>query len=255
VKELWNDPLLRYSNVLDGLFHQAVVLCEADADCRYYNSVLDSVEVEETEARRPQLLITHCGGKHRMPTVVEALRAVSVPVVVIADFDVLREQQPLRGIVENLGGTWSLVEEDWSVVKSALDSDSRAPSKDYVAEKLNELIGGISTPTLQKEDTERIRQLTRAESGWDKAKRAGSAAVPQGQATERMERLLTSLREIGLFVVEVGEMERFVPQVGGHGPGWVNEVHERGLHADEPLTAPRDFVRAVVDFPLISRKS
>lgn len=30
VKELWNDPLLRYSNVLDGLFHDAVILCEAD---------------------------------------------------------------------------------------------------------------------------------------------------------------------------------------------------------------------------------
>jgi hypothetical protein len=147
-KELWNDPLVRYPNVRDGLFHQAVVLCEADADCRYYNSVLDSVEAEETEVRRPQLLFTHRGGKHRMPTVVKALRAVSVPVVVIADFDVLREQQPLRRIVENLGGTWSLVEEDWSVVKSALDSDSRAPSKDYVAERLNELIGGISTPTL-----------------------------------------------------------------------------------------------------------
>jgi len=31
VKELWSDPLLRYSNVLDGLFHDAVVLCESDA--------------------------------------------------------------------------------------------------------------------------------------------------------------------------------------------------------------------------------
>jgi hypothetical protein len=60
---------------------------------------------------------------------------------------------------------------------------------------------------------------------------------------------------MGLFVLEVGEMERFVPQVGGHGPRWVNEVHERELHADEFMTAPREFVRSVVDSPLISRMS
>lgn len=41
VKDLWSDPLLRYSNVLDGLFHDAVVLCESDSDFRYYQAVLD----------------------------------------------------------------------------------------------------------------------------------------------------------------------------------------------------------------------
>lgn len=251
VRELWNDPLLRYSNVLDGLFHEAVVLCEGDADCRFYNSVLDSIEADEEEARRPHLLFTHCGGKHRMPTVIEALRVVSVPVLVVADFDVLRERELLKSIVENLGGEWLSVESDWSVVKATLDSDTRAPSAGYVTEKVKEYLDGVLTPTLQAEDTERIRQLTRAESGWDKAKRSGKTAVPQGEATERLERLLTNLRNIGLFVVEVGEMERFVPEVGGHGPTWVTGVHERGLHADESLTAPREFVRSVAESPII----
>lgn len=36
IRELWNDPLLRYSNVLDGIFHQHVVVCESDGDCRFY---------------------------------------------------------------------------------------------------------------------------------------------------------------------------------------------------------------------------
>ena len=69
--------------------------------------------------------------------------------------------------------------------------------------------------------------------------------VPQGQPTERVERLLANLREVGLFVVEVGELERFAPEVGGHGPTWVNAVHEQGLHANGSLTEARDFVVAV----------
>ena len=120
VKDLWKDPILRYSNILDGLFHEAVVLYESDADCRFYNSILEAVEADEEEAGRPQLVFTHCGGKHRMPAVIEALRAVSVPVRIIADFDVLREERLLAQIVAKLGGDWASLKDYWSVVKSAL---------------------------------------------------------------------------------------------------------------------------------------
>lgn len=247
VKELWKDPLLRYSNIMDGMFHEAVVVCEGDADCRFYASVLSIVEADENEAKRPDLLFTHCGGKARMPTVVEALRAVSVPVRVIADFDVLRDKQPLKKIVENLGGDWSSIEDDWSVVKSALDAETRAPSTAYVREEVLKLLDGIETPTLSKKDVEKIRQLTKGDSGWERTKRSGKSAVPPGQATARLGTLLALLRTIGLFVVEVGQLEGFVPEIGNHGPAWVNEVHERGLHADESLTQARAFVSAVAE--------
>jgi len=35
VSQLWSDPLLRYSLALDGLFHELVIVCEGDADCRF----------------------------------------------------------------------------------------------------------------------------------------------------------------------------------------------------------------------------
>lgn len=130
VRELWRDPLLRYSNVLDGLFHDGVVLCEAAVGVRFYQAVLDPIAAGEPESRRPDLLFTHCGGKARMKTVIEALRAVDVPVRAVADFDVLREKEPLRSIVQGLGGEWASVEDDWRVLKSALDSATRKVSTD-----------------------------------------------------------------------------------------------------------------------------
>lgn len=245
VSDLWKDPLLRYSNVLDGLFHDGVILCEGDADCRFYQSVLDADEQGEDESRRPDLLWTHCGGKARMPTVIGALRAVDVPVRVIADFDIFREEQPLRRIVEGLGGDWSAVQGDWTVVKSALDSDAKAPSTGYVREQVEQVLSEVETPTLSKEDSTNIRQLVRPDSGWDRAKRGGKAEVPQGDASARVERLLDTLRSLGLFVVEVGELERFAPTVPRHGPAWVSAVHEQGLHADGSLPKARTFVSAV----------
>jgi AAA domain, putative AbiEii toxin, Type IV TA system len=52
VKTLWADPLLRYSNVLDGLFHDNVVVCESDADCRFYEAVAVAVAEKEEDNRR-----------------------------------------------------------------------------------------------------------------------------------------------------------------------------------------------------------
>jgi hypothetical protein len=247
IKSLWNDPLLRYSDILDGLFHEAVILCEGDADCRFYASVLDALDEDEDERERPDLLFTHCGGKDRMPMVVGSLRAVSVPVRVIADFDILREKEPLQRIFTMLGGDWPSIEDDWRIVKNSLDNNTKAPSTAWVREELQKLLDNIATQNLTQKDTETIRQLTKSDSGWDQTKRSGTSAVPSGDAAQRISRLLDKLREYGLFVVEVGELERFVPEVGGHGPSWVSTVHEEGWHAAESLTAARSFVREVVE--------
>lgn len=48
--EVWNDPILRYSNVLDGLFYESVVICEGDADCRFYAAVLDDLVFRVTSS-------------------------------------------------------------------------------------------------------------------------------------------------------------------------------------------------------------
>lgn len=139
------------------------------------------------------------------------MRAVNVPIKVIADFDVLRDEQPLRRIVEGLGGVCSAAESDWAVVKARLDSDTKAPTAEFVRERLMELLNSVETTNLQKKHAERIRQIARSDSGWDRAKRAGRSAVPSGDAADGLEKLLTTLRLIGLFVVEVGEPERDSP--------------------------------------------
>jgi len=86
IQELWKDPLLRYSNILDGLFHEKVIIGESDSDARFYSAVMDAVvQNGGEESRRADLMFTHCGGKDRLPTVVRALRAVEVPVKAVAD--------------------------------------------------------------------------------------------------------------------------------------------------------------------------
>ncbi|WP_455833573.1 ATP-dependent nuclease [Pseudarthrobacter siccitolerans] len=250
VKELWSDPLLRYSNVLDGLFHDAVVLCESDSDCRYYAAVLDALRDEGgsqpsgTGVRRPQLLFTHCGGKARMASVVDSLRAAGVPVIVIADFDVLKNAPDVSRLITALGGQFSDVQADLNVISSALTSEVRPVSKIVVEDELHRRLNSISRANLTKSDMDSLRSILRVESGWDRAKRSGIDAIPQGDPSRRSATLLAALADLGLLVVPVGELERFVPAVAGHGPSWVTEVLRQGLHKSSGVAA-REFIGSI----------
>lgn len=248
VRELWRDPLLRYSNVLDGLFHRGVVLCESDSDARFYAAVLDAARADAGVGEH-NLLFTHCGGKQRMPVVLQSLRAVNVPMAVVADFDVLRERPLLERLVQLAGGDWADVEPTWSPVQAAVDNMGAAPLVATVREGLEQVITAAAerSPRLTREDVDRVRNVTRVDDGWSIAKRGGVAVLPGGDASERATALLEQLRESGIFVVDVGELERWAPEIGGHGPSWVVNVLDGARHEDPELPA-RGFMHRVDAF-------
>jgi hypothetical protein len=246
VRELWSDPLLRYSDILTGLFHDAVVLCESDADCRYYASVRDQLNPETGSQRRSEILFTHCGGKARMHTVVTALNAVDVPVVVVADFDILRDVGDIERTFSALGGDWQSLAPKRNVLNSALVAETRPLKSGATKEALLELFDD-SAEILSAQIIVQMKKLLKVDSGWDKVKRSGLAGVPQGDASAAAVELLNQLKVFGLFVVPVGELERFAPGIGGHGPAWVNAVLEQRLH-ESPSTEATTFVSEIEQF-------
>lgn len=246
IKELWGDPLLRYSNILDGLFHESVVVCEADADCRFYSAILDATMAGNTDdAKRPDLMFTHCGGKARLPVVIRALREVDVPVRAVADFDVLSEEEPLKTIAEALGIDWAAIQPDWRQVKNAVDSKKPDLSTDEVRKEIGELLSAVTTTIFPPRTKADIQTVLKRTSPWAHAKLVGKAFVPSGDPSKACERLLSNLRAGGLHVVEVGELEGYVRTEGGHGPKWVNAVLTRELATDPELEAARKFVQAL----------
>ena len=100
---------------------------------------------------------------------------------------------------------------------------------------------------LTPKDVEGLRAILKAETGWDKAKRAGLSIIPQGTAAGAAQSLVVKGKSAGLFIVPVGELERFVPAVGGHGPAWVNEVLARRLH-ESPSPEAASFITDIDSF-------
>jgi energy-coupling factor transporter ATP-binding protein EcfA2 len=253
VRELWSDPLLRYSNIFDALFHEAVVVCEADSDCRFYSAMLKAaLTTRSSDSKQPDLMFTHCGGKARLPLVVRALRELDVPVHVVADFDVLSDEYILKSIVEGLGADWSTFSVDWKIVKSAIDGKRPELDAAQVRSELLKVLDAVVTTELPEKSRLELQSVIRRSNAWSIAKVGGKAFVPSGDPSKACDRLLTGLRRIGLHVVEVGELEGFARTVGGHGPKWVNEVLSKDLVNDPELSQARHFSLSLIEEPVLS---
>ncbi|MFT3889370.1 MAG: AAA family ATPase [Arachnia sp.] len=197
IQQVWADPVLRYSNVLQGLFHRQVVVCESDGDCRFFGAALDDVaQATNRRAVADDVLFVPAGGKQRVAAIATALSRLNVKSRAIVDFDVFRERKNLRGIVESVGGVWS-----------------DEISTDYTT---------MMRPIGQQELTEQI-------------KNQGLAAVPAGEPNAAAQRLLAALSEMGVHVVPVGEMEGFDRTQSLHGAVWVSNAIEAGVHKSQPV--------------------
>ena len=239
---IWNDPLLKYSNIMASLFHKEVVLCESDSDCKFYSLVNDYIKhAEETFS---ETLFIHCSGKHRMARITEALRSLNVSVKLISDIDVFNDQTVFRGIVEAYGIEWSSIETKYNVFVSNLHSPN---DKIKRADFLHEWNSLTSTAEfLSNTEIEKLTKALKKTSKWAQLKEAGFAAVPKGNAYAAVKDIRAVLEAHGIFVVPVGELECFIKEIGGHGPEWVNKVIETYPDfSDEVYDEARKFIKSM----------
>ncbi|WP_253997768.1 ATP-dependent nuclease [Myxococcus qinghaiensis] len=249
IRTLWDDPILRFSNTLDGLFHEQVVLCEADGDCRFYAALLNAIQPVDTGERRPDVMFTSTGGKHKIPEIAAALVGIGVPTRAVVDFDILNDITPLKEAVSAFGGSWVDFEGRWKQVKSGVEQRRPELETDHVRNEIGKLLSEVSTSTFPGDVAKRIKDVLKRASPWDLAKEHGLDAVPKGQVRQVAELLLVDLKQLGLFVVDEGEMESFDPTVGGHGNAWLEDVLSKDLQRDPQLEHARRFVRGLLSLP------
>ncbi len=245
VSSIAEDPLLRYTSLLDAIFHERAIVCEGDADSMFYNMMMDAIH--DSSERVPDLLFTHSGGKQRLPVFAQTLRNLGVSFDLIVDIDVFNDGGLLRKIVESVGGDWEKISSTYTPFKEAIESQKPTLSDEQVRLKLKEISDASSQFSMtQKEIKKKIDSFFRSVSPWDSIKASGEAAIPSGEPTKNYKELSSSLRELGIHVVPVGELEGFVREIGGKGTRWVQEVvSSNDLRASENLEAARKFVHSV----------
>lgn len=247
VKNLWKDSILRYSNILSGLFHSKAVICESDTDCRFYQAILDA-SFDGTGVVSPDILFTHCGGKERLRTVVSALKALNVKIVVVADIDVLNNEDTFKTLCEGMDVGWDSVKREWKSVFEYVKGQRAQLNTEEARKDIEAIFNAITTPQLSNDDIDAIKDKLKASSAWSKVKEVGKSFF-SGGAYSDMSGLMKKCSEKGLFIVPVGELECFYkPAAKKHGTAWVNTVMALDLASEPELEDARKFVKDIAEF-------
>ncbi|GAA1166870.1 hypothetical protein GCM10009606_49970 [Nocardioides aquiterrae] len=239
VAGLWTDPVMRYSNVLDGLFHRVVVIAEADPDCRFYAAALDSLNAKQTLPIPPsEILFVPAGGKDGMAKIARSLRAVSVRVVACPDLDILDDKTKIRRLVEVFGGDWSELERNYDVAVEPLKSKKVEATCGEVLKAVEVALSGQHDEAWTEEKKVALRPALRtSQTEFKKLKRFGMATFA-GQSAAAAEQLVAQLDALGICCVREGELERLAPALGvTKGPAWVGAALAAGAHEDSQAIA------------------
>jgi len=244
IKSLWSQPNLKYSNALDSIFHEQVIICEDDSDCRLINYTADYI-IENENIIFPDTSFVPSGGKHAIAGIAEILRLAGVPVKAIYDFDLISERATFTKALDAFGCNHSKKIETiklWEMINSEVTQRIQTKS---AQEFKSYLINIITNTEAEKISKSQVEELFKQRKPWSEVKRHGVNGLPSGDIRNKFRELNNNLKEIGIFLVPLGEIENFSPETGSHGPKFVNKfLQERDL-SDPELTSLKDFVKDV----------
>ena len=245
VSALSATTLLKYSDVVNSLFHESVVLCESDADCKFYSTVASHLRNEGSISAWPLFLPT--GGKDRVKQYVELLNRLGISVKAVVDIDMLANVGEFKKLVCQSGGSWDALKDDYERFSADLAIPQRQITVDYFTQEIKRILSGGEASYLSDGQVDEIKQLLPKESKWSALKRNGMVCL-KGEQLLRFNRIDDALRAIGIHLVRVGELECFVREVAGHGPSWVNDVLEEYPNLDADVyKGVREFVQEWLD--------
>ncbi len=202
LEAFFKRPLMRSANVISGLFHDGVIICESDNDRAFYAEIYH--RLSEGRSEYPSILFINAQNKQTIKDMMGPLRQFGVPAAAIPDID----------IVKDGGRTWT----DWLKASQVPDALHLGYGQQRAA--IHEAL--VATGKDMKID--------------------GGIGILGGSDRAAAEQLFSTLEEFGIFPVRHGELESWLPCLGvtGKKTDWTVAMLERlgGDPADASYVKP-----------------
>ncbi|NOQ26784.1 MAG: AAA family ATPase [Bacteroidales bacterium] len=188
---LMRNPLMRSTGVINGLFYEAVVVTESDADRAFYQEINDRLLRFSPDMGIANCLFINAQNKQTVHQIIKPLRDIGIPAVAVVDIDILKEG----------GKVWT------NFVSSA-----------NIPDILSKSLG-----TMRQEIKKKFTELNLD------MKRGGGVTCLPSEEEEVANTIFDQLNNYGLFVVRNGELESWLTELNatGHGPKWLIETFEK----------------------------
>jgi arsenate reductase-like glutaredoxin family protein len=240
IKTIWQDPLLRYSNILDGLFYNQVVICESESDSMFYQAMIS----EEDSSR--SVFFTNANGKGQMKKIIDAFKLTGIQIDIIVDIDILMNNETLKKIYESLGGQWEEISSKYNQIKTFLDAKTVAPSRESICELLSPIITS-DEKNIKEEDKRILKQAVEKTKNTKVLKTLGIRIFNEDSVINQVFLDLNQkFREKGLHIVPVGELEGFDTEISGHGPKWAIKAIDKFSNGENYQEA-KNFILSIIN--------
>ena len=246
LRKVWSSAALRHSNVLDGLFHRAVVIAENERDCVFYAAALEAHGGLPGGLLASDILFISSHGKGGIAEIAEILTAAHVPVVAVPDLDMVNDKAALKRVVQSVGGTWN---DELETAIVGATAEFRTPRKQRTRAEINSLITHVLQADKEKmydaEAKRAIDLVLAVDSPWSDVKRYGMRGFRADRPAA--DRLVAALDVEGVVLVRVGELESFAPSLGvAKGKAWLPAALEDGAHLGEEALKFTGFLAAAI---------
>ncbi len=221
ISKISSDKNLKYTNLLDGLFYNQIVLCENESDCKFYSAILESINLNIYQ----NTLFCAVGGKEQFKKIVPLLKELNIKYKIIADIDLISDIDSLKQLMNSV--TTDCYNEIRVKHKIFLDNFKKEtnPKVKTQEEKKTEILQQFNEDRYMSESVaKKIKLILRDESNLKILKNRGKQAIHEGKCVELFDQINEFLKKKNIFIVECGEIERFVPNVCGHGNTWVENT-------------------------------
>jgi len=233
----WTSPLLRHSNILDGLFHRAVVIAENERDCLFYAAALDETVPLPDGLLPNDVLFVSAHGKGGATEIASILHAARVPVLAALDIDALKEKSTLRTLVEAMGATWTTdIDKDYEKATAEFRRTRKLVTNGDVQLAVDGVLGEAPDEAYTGATRRAVTRALTADDPWADVKRYGMNGFRADRRAA--DRLVTALASEGVVLVPVGELEGFAPSIGvKKGPEWLPAALAADAHKNADSSA------------------
>ena len=218
-----NDKNLKYTNILDGLFYNRLVLCENESDCKFYASILETLNSEIYQ----NTLFCAVGGKDQFKKIVPLLKQLSIRFSVIADIDLINNKANLKELLNAVSmDSYDAISSKHNdfLVKFNQEMDTQVKTQETIKREINNVFD--DDKFISDRAADRIKSILKNISSFKLLKNGGRNIIPQGECVSLFDEINNYLKNNNIFILECGEIERFVPDISGHGNVWLEKVFQ-----------------------------
>lgn len=243
ITKISSDKNLKFTNILNGLFYQQVVLCENESDCKFYSAILEHEDITIYQ----NTLFCAVGGKEQFKKIVPLLKELNIEYKIIADIDLINNIDSLKQLLNSaIPDCYKEIAEQHRefLEKFQNEMDSQVKTQEEIKFKIGKLF--TKDKYISSNTVEQIKSLLRDVSSLKLLKTGGKNIIPQGNCVNLFNNINKFLKVNNIFILECGEIERFVPDVSGHGNNWVEKVFTKYKDIDDDVyEEARRFIRNI----------